>query len=173
MNPIISEPAFAQSMPVNHSFADCPMLFKVLGRLFLRALNPFLIAVITDLPRLSQLNADHTAMNASKICGRFSRNAGIASIRPFPIVTSNFTPATSSFGALSLITPAILITICGSCASSVGSESIRPCARFKIRSIPESTIVPALDRNVSENLSSIGSACEMTCGTPATRPLEN
>ena len=170
MKSMICVPALAQSTPLNHSIAFAPMSFKACGTLFINCSTPFLINSITFLPRLTQLSAVHTASTASKIFGILAISVGIAEMIPCMIVHINCTPPTSSFGALSLIAPAKLITICGTCSISIGSESIMPCTRLRINSMPTSTRFPAPSRNVSEKLSIMGKTCSRNAGMPSTSP---
>ena len=104
------------------------------------------------------------------ICGRLATSAGIALISPLPSVMISWTPAISSFGALSLMMPAMSDTMPGMYSIIVGSPSIRPCAMFKINWMPLSTSCPAFSRSPLARSATIGSAVLSRLGMPVTRP---
>ena len=121
-------------------------------------------------PRSSQLKAVHTSATACMICGRFATSVGIAWISPCPSVTISCTPAASSFGALSLIMPAMSDTMPGRYVIIVGSPFIRPVARFKMNWMPASTSCPAFSRSPPARSATTGRACASSWGMPVTRP---
>ena len=125
---------------------------------------PFLSNVIIYIPELTQLNACKVLTIAWIICGKAAIRSGIAWISPFPRTTINCTPAINSFGALSLMIPAMFMMICGTYWSIAGSPSIRPCASFNIKSMPPSTSFPALERKFSVKPSASGSPCSIIDG---------
>ena len=142
--------------------ADCTALTMLV--------MPFLSIVIMLLPRLIQLNAVNTLTTACIIWGILAINVGIACISPSPSVTIICSPSANNLGALSLINPAIFVTICGTYSISVGRLLAMPWARFSSKLMPASTNVPKLARRFWANDSTMGSACAKKLGTPCASP---
>ena len=104
------------------------------------------------------------------IFGRLAIKTGSACIMPSVNVASICTPVASIFGALSLMIPAIFVTICGMYSISSGKLFAIPCASCKIKFRPASISVPAFSRSDSVNCKISGSACASTFGTPSAKP---
>ena len=83
-------------------------------------LIPSFSAVIRFFPSDSQLNAKKALTIACMIFGIFFTNVGMAFTNPMARFLISVSAATTSFGALSLIMPAILMTIWGMVSISVG-----------------------------------------------------
>ena len=119
MKLITLSPRFSQFMFLKKLKAFSPMFLSIVGRFACRDLMPLPMKVITFFPSPTitffpsptQLNACQTATIAWMIFGMFSLIFGIASINPFPSVTMMFMPVSRILGALSLMIPAMLITI--------------------------------------------------------------
>ena len=125
---------------------------------------------MAPLPRLAQPNAMKASTMAEIIWGMFSMMVGMALIRPPTSVTMTLKPVSSSFGALSLMMPAMLLTISGTCSTRVGMLSANPCARFIMSSMPESTSVPAPSRSEPVRPSSISRPFSITMGMLSSMP---
>ena len=83
-------------------------------------LIPSFSAVIRFFPNDSQLNAKKALTIACMIFGIFATNVGMAFTKPMARFLISVNAATMSFGALSLMIPAILMTIWGMVSISVG-----------------------------------------------------
>ena len=165
---------------------------NILGMAVERALMPLPIAVTIVFPRLSQLKAISTETIAWMICGIFCAITGMADIIPpasFPMIC---TPHDKIFGALSLISPAMFVTIVGTVRTNTGIFAIRESARAITSSRPASTIFPtlalsapvnvisafiatgiisgSLDRIPSARLRMIPTAASVTLGMPSMIP---
>ncbi len=90
------------------------------------AVIPFLNMVIIVLPRSSQLNAMNTDTMASIICGILSTSVGMAFTSPTASWPIRLAAVATSLGALSLMIPAILVTISGTLSISAGRLWMMP-----------------------------------------------
>ena len=75
--------------------------------------SPLPIPEMATLPRLSHENAIKTSTIAFKICGMLAISVGIALMIPLTKAMIICTPVVSIFGILSLMMPAMLLTIVG------------------------------------------------------------
>ena len=94
--------------------------------------TPFATPSISCFPRFSHWNAMNAATIASMIFGILATSVGIACTRPTASLVMRYSAVSTSLGALSLITFAILMTICGTVSISCGRAAISPSPNARI-----------------------------------------